>query len=136
MVYTVVSSNPKTHTFEVRHPISGQTKVVHRNLLLCVSFLTVLPEDTKSASQISSCASEPDCASLTIPCDSDEKEDVNFSSEQFIPDCTVDHTACTQNWVSQIPLVDTHHLAKALVPPADACVTDNICENVNANVSS
>lgn len=119
-------------------------------MLLCVNFLPVLPEATESASQISSCASDeneavdlsieqhsqPDCASLTPSCDSYENEDVNFSCEQFTPDCTVDHTARTQHWVSQIPLVDTHHLPKALVPPADTCVTDNTCEDVNANDSS
>lgn len=56
MVYAVVSSNPQTHTFEVRNPVSGQSKIAHRNLLLCVNFLPVLPEIEDSASLASSCS--------------------------------------------------------------------------------
>ena len=48
----------------------------------------------------------------------------------------MDHTVRTQHWVSQIPLVDAHYLPKALVPPADTFVTDDICEDVNANDKS
>lgn len=39
-VYTVVEWNPKTHIYKIRDA-SGQSKVVHRNLLLDVSFLPI-----------------------------------------------------------------------------------------------
>lgn len=39
VVYTVVDCDPKTHIYKIKHPVSGQLKVVHRNLLLCVNFL-------------------------------------------------------------------------------------------------
>lgn len=39
VVYTVVDCDPKTHIYKVKHPVSGQLKVVHRNLLLSVNFL-------------------------------------------------------------------------------------------------
>ncbi len=40
-MYTVVDRDPKTHIYRIKHPLSGQLKVVHRNLLLCVNFLPV-----------------------------------------------------------------------------------------------
>lgn len=40
VVYTVVERNPKTHIYNIRDAV-GQCKVVHRNLLLDVSFLLV-----------------------------------------------------------------------------------------------
>ncbi|KAI5089736.1 interleukin-1 receptor accessory protein-like 1-A isoform X1, partial [Silurus meridionalis] len=39
VVYTVVDRDPRTHIYKIKHPVSGQLKVVHRNLLLCVNFL-------------------------------------------------------------------------------------------------
>lgn len=39
-VYTVVEQNPKTHIYKISDA-SGQSKVVHRNLLLDVSFLPI-----------------------------------------------------------------------------------------------
>lgn len=39
VVYTVVDCDPKTHIYKLKHPVSGQLKVVHRNLLLSVNFL-------------------------------------------------------------------------------------------------
>lgn len=41
VVYTVVDCDPKTHIYKIKHPVSDQVKVVHRNLLLCVNFLPV-----------------------------------------------------------------------------------------------
>ncbi|XP_046728051.1 uncharacterized protein LOC124400340 [Silurus meridionalis] len=39
VVYTVVDRDFRTHIYKIKHPVSGQLKVVHRNLLLCVNFL-------------------------------------------------------------------------------------------------
>lgn len=122
MVYTVVNRNPRTHTFEVRDPILGQSKVVRRNLLLCVNFL--LPEADDSASPISSFAS-------------DENEAVDLSTEQFTqPDCAADHTTRTQHWISQIPMVGGNHLFEVLVPPAVTCVMNDDCEDMCVTGSS
>lgn len=101
VVYTVVSSNPQTHTFEVCHPISGQTKVFHCNLLQCVK---VLPDAGGSACHVSSIVSvgneavdssseqHTQPASLTPSCASDENEEVHLSAQQLTLDCAVDHT--------------------------------------------
>ncbi|KAM7370275.1 hypothetical protein PAMP_011541 [Pampus punctatissimus] len=43
-IYTVVDMNPETHTYRVCDTVSGQEKVIHRNLLMPVNFLPV--EDT------------------------------------------------------------------------------------------
>lgn len=40
-VYTVVDKIPDTHTFRIRNTVTGQEKVVHRNLLLLANFLPV-----------------------------------------------------------------------------------------------
>lgn len=120
VVYTVVNKNPRTHTFEVRDPISGQSKVVHRNLLLCVIFLPVLPEADDSASLISSRASF-------------ENEAVDLSTERITqPDCAADQTDRTQDWVSRIPVGDEDHLPKVLEPPAEIYVLDDDHDDVCA----
>lgn len=104
VVYTVESSNPKTHTFVIRDPISGQTKVVHRNLLLCVNFLPVLPED---ASFVSSCASD---------------NETDLSSEHLPqPNRPVDHTSRTEDWVSTLPTETSDHQSEPFVSPAVSC---------------
>lgn len=40
-LYTVVSKDPKCHTYRIKNTISRQEKVVHRNLILQASFLPV-----------------------------------------------------------------------------------------------
>lgn len=47
-VYTVVDHKPKTHTYRIRNPKTGQEKVVYRNLLLFVDFLPI-PEEISRA---------------------------------------------------------------------------------------
>lgn len=42
-VYIVVDKNDGSHTFRIRHSVSGQVKLVHRNLIMPVNFLP-LPE--------------------------------------------------------------------------------------------
>ena len=41
IIYTVVDMNEGTHTYRIRDTISGQEKVIHRNLLMPVNFLPV-----------------------------------------------------------------------------------------------
>lgn len=40
-LYTVVSKDSRCHTYRIRHPSTGQERVVHRNLLLQANFLPV-----------------------------------------------------------------------------------------------
>ncbi|XP_038551037.1 uncharacterized protein LOC119884795 [Micropterus salmoides] len=40
-LYTVVDMNAETHTYRVRDTITGQEKVIHRNLLMLANFLPV-----------------------------------------------------------------------------------------------
>lgn len=44
VVYTVVDRDLQTHIYKVKNPVTGQLKVVHRNLLLCVNFLPLTCE--------------------------------------------------------------------------------------------
>ena len=45
-MYTVIGRNPQTHVYQVRDD-SGRTKVVHRNLMLDVSFLPIVQPDSE-----------------------------------------------------------------------------------------
>lgn len=48
--------NPQTHIYRIEHPETGQLKVVHRNLLLCVNFLPLEgggEDDSDALSQLS-----------------------------------------------------------------------------------
>lgn len=108
----MVNRNFQTHTFEIRNPITGQSKVVHRNLLLCVNFLPVLPYVDDTASMISSCAADVD-------------EAVDLSTEQNAQsDGVLDHTARTRHWVSQIPGGDESHPSEDQMLPVESCVVD------------
>lgn len=49
----VVDCDPTTHIFKVKHPVSGQLKVVHGNLLLCVNFLPLEKKKTDDESVFS-----------------------------------------------------------------------------------
>uniref|UniRef100_A0A669C967 Gypsy retrotransposon integrase-like protein 1 n=1 Tax=Oreochromis niloticus TaxID=8128 RepID=A0A669C967_ORENI len=40
-IYTVIGVNPATHTYVIKNPMTGQERVVHRNLLMLVNFLPV-----------------------------------------------------------------------------------------------
>ena len=96
VVYTVADCDPKTHIFKILNPVTGQTKVVHRNMLLCVNFLPVMAEaEEEGVSLYSSCSVEGDC-------------DTNVSSNQHT-EC-VDKTVRTEEWVSQISVEEPDRL--------------------------
>ena len=54
-VYTVVSINASTHTYRIRHPETGQERVVHRNLLMLVNFLPIDADSVSDGTFVSSC---------------------------------------------------------------------------------
>lgn len=60
-IYTVMDTNPTTHTYKICDTITGQRKVVHRNMLMLASFLPVDPtcevSDSASAFSLSANAS-------------------------------------------------------------------------------
>lgn len=41
IIYTVVGVNQQTHTYRIRDTVTGQEKVIHRNLLMLANFLPV-----------------------------------------------------------------------------------------------
>uniref|UniRef100_A0A3B3TBN9 Integrase catalytic domain-containing protein n=1 Tax=Paramormyrops kingsleyae TaxID=1676925 RepID=A0A3B3TBN9_9TELE len=45
-IYTIVDRNPNTHTYRIRNSVTGQEKVVHRNLLMLANFLPVAERDS------------------------------------------------------------------------------------------
>lgn len=88
VVYTVTDTDSKTHIYKILNPVTGQTKVVHRNMLLCVNFLPIMAEAVSESVSLDS--------SYSVECD----DDTNFSSNQHT-EC-VDKLARTNEWVSQI----------------------------------
>lgn len=75
-VYTIVDNDPRTHIYKVKDD-KGHTKVVHRNMLLDISFLPVTcPENETCGSTVADCSSDSDCESQsTNSTDSLEDED-------------------------------------------------------------
>ena len=57
-VYTVASINASTHTYRIRHPETGQERVVHRNLLMLVNFLPIDEDSVSDGTFVSSCGKE------------------------------------------------------------------------------
>ena len=57
-VYTVVNVNASTHTYWMRNPVTGQERVVHRNLLMLVNFLPVDGESLSDHTFVSSFGDE------------------------------------------------------------------------------
>lgn len=57
-IYTVVSVNASTHTYRIRNPMTGQERVVHRNLLMLVNFLPVDVDSVSDHTSMSSCENE------------------------------------------------------------------------------
>ncbi len=75
-VYTIVDSDPKKHIYKVKDD-KGLTKVVHRNMLLDISFLPVtLPEEKSCGSTADECSDNSECESLS-PNSTDCLEDEN-----------------------------------------------------------
>lgn len=54
ILYTVVSKDLRCHTYYIRHPHTGQEKIVHRNLLLRANFLPVELDHERESSFVSS----------------------------------------------------------------------------------
>ena len=57
-VYIVVSMNASSHTYRIRNPVTGQERVVHRNLLMLVNFLPVDVDSLSDQTFVSSCENE------------------------------------------------------------------------------
>ncbi|KAL7862550.1 hypothetical protein SRHO_G00139910 [Serrasalmus rhombeus] len=89
-VYTVVSVNGSTHTYRIRSPVTGQERVVHRNLLMLVNFL---PLDLEAASDASFAASQS--------ASSHDVSDVDGGLP--ISDIADDAHTRVQDWVSGLP---------------------------------
>lgn len=130
IVYTVVDRKPRTHTYRIRNPATGQEKVVHRNLLLLVDFLPV-PEEISVACPVSSvsgpCSSMPSSSSSlkgssvisgalpTHMADDIACENVPLTSR------VNDDTDRTLSWVSHLPDVSQE--------PASIVVSDDVTVN-------
>ena len=57
-IYTVVSVNSSTHTYQIRNPMTGQERAVHHNLLMLVNFLSVNVDSVSVHTFLSSCDNE------------------------------------------------------------------------------
>ncbi|KAG1939018.1 hypothetical protein F2P79_017422 [Pimephales promelas] len=76
-IYTVVDMNPESHTYRIRDTITGQEKVVHRNLLMLVNFLPV-----GDSSGLFDHALSVSVAVSSAPTSDDEREAGETSSER------------------------------------------------------
>ena len=94
VVYTVLKSDPATHTAQIRNSVTGQTKVVHRNLLLCVNFLPAVAEDEEGSASVVSSAS--------LPTPTPGGDDV--SSRSVASARGPDRVTRTQHWISKLPV--------------------------------
>lgn len=107
IVYTVIECNPKTHTYRIRNPVTGQSRVVHRNLLLGVNFLPALPVGVDDFTSIVSSVTSVD--------------EGDASTEQHQRE-VLDKAARTEHWVSRIPVDETPQyagLAPTMLPDED-----------------
>ncbi|KAK7915752.1 hypothetical protein WMY93_011513 [Mugilogobius chulae] len=89
-VYVVIEKNDQCHTFKIQNPTSGQTKVVHRNLIMPVNFLPLADSDLN--------VQEPDVvstvsSSVDLSVDKSAATDVSSESVEFR----------TRVWVSELP---------------------------------
>lgn len=82
-VYTVIDRNPQTHIYKLTDG-QGNTKVVHRNLILDISFLPVkLPEDGDSCESQLADVRDSECESVD-PIDSLEEENSEERTSSWI----------------------------------------------------
>lgn len=120
-LYTVIAKNPRCHTYRIKHPVSGQERVVHRNLLLQANFLPVEVDQAEESSF--------DCVSESSHAHSEG------SVSLIIPEHKVDCSERIASWVAEsTPPDDSYEMAHTLpeslkVPFADAesspCVSGN-----------
>ncbi|CAL9682032.1 unnamed protein product [Knipowitschia caucasica] len=87
-VYVVVEKNDESHTFKIQNPISGQIKVVHRNLIMPVNFLPLM--ETESG--------DPDGDVL-----SPVSSSVDLSRSAVTEESTKSAEFRTRAWVSGLP---------------------------------
>lgn len=78
-IYTVVDMNIEMHTYRIRNTVSGQEKVIHRNLLMLANFLPV--EDSSEMSDPAS--SVPVSESSAPGTDKHENETLCGASESL-----------------------------------------------------
>lgn len=75
-IYTVVDMNAATHTYRIRDTITGQEKVIHKNLLMLANFLPV-----GDSSELSDHASSVSVAVSSAPTPDDVREAGETSSK-------------------------------------------------------
>lgn len=95
-IHTVVSVNASTHTYRIRNSMTGQERVVHRNLLLLVNFLPVDVDNVSDHDSMPSCENE-----------SSDVADVDGLMSVV---CMRDAKSRTQEWVGNLTTasVDNH----------------------------
>lgn len=76
-IYTVVDINPVTHTYRIRDTVTGQEKVVHRNLLMLANFLPV-----EATCDVSDPASSMSATESSTPATDDVREEGEVSCER------------------------------------------------------
>uniref|UniRef100_A0A8C1XJY0 Gypsy retrotransposon integrase-like protein 1 n=1 Tax=Cyprinus carpio TaxID=7962 RepID=A0A8C1XJY0_CYPCA len=112
-VYTVVDHKPQTHTYRIRNPVTGQEKVVHRNLLLLVDFLPV-PEQISvdcpvslvsdpHSNMPSSSSSQKECSAVLSEPSPQLKDDDITSEAVALTSHLDDDTDRTLSWVTHLP---------------------------------
>lgn len=86
-LYTVISKDSKCHTYRIRHPSTGQEKIVHRNLLLQANFLPVEVEYERESTFDS--GSEP------------SQEHGTVDGSLLVIESEVDRSERTASWVAE-----------------------------------
>lgn len=87
-IYTVVSRDPRCHTYRIKNTSTGQEKVVHRNLLLLVNFLPFeLDQEQGSVSSFDTIQESSDVSSV--------------DQELSVVDSECDGVDRTADWVAE-----------------------------------
>lgn len=116
-IYTVVDMNSETHTYRIRDTITGQEKVIHRNLLMLANFLPVedacemsdlassVPVTESSAPETDERGCETLCGASVNPdaeSDSDSHVIIREGQSSFTDPELVDSERRTIEWITQL----------------------------------
>ncbi|KAK7933215.1 hypothetical protein WMY93_004111 [Mugilogobius chulae] len=136
-LYTVVSKDAKCHTFRIRNTVTGQEKVVHRNLLLSANFLPLeLDHEQKSVSSFDSTPeqSNENSASQPLSVIDSEHNAVDRTAEWV--ENTVSESILSSPCPSQVvsDLVSESRVESDPESPKDAGSNPPVAEGSNDNV--
>lgn len=135
IVYTIVDSDPQTHIYKVKDD-KGHTKVVHRNMLLDISFLPVTSLENESrGSSVADCSNDSDCESRSTNfTDSFEDEDAENRTHPLVLNEDVSKSSKPLDVQMEQDEDEDLHSQNQLLPDKTLSTGTFDCDNVSATV--